>query len=58
LDALDFLAETPARSLDGMRAKAVTLKRRQVEADYNTTGAIAASLADDVLRLTGRKAQA
>ena len=57
-DALDLLAETPARSLDGMQAKAATLKRRQVEEDPGATGAIAASLADDVLKLTGRTAQA
>jgi hypothetical protein len=57
-DALDLLAETPARSLDGMQAKAATLKRRQVEEDPGATGAIAASLADDVLRLIGRTARA
>jgi hypothetical protein len=57
-DALDVLAETPARSFDGIQAKAATLKRRQVEEDPGATGAIAASLADDVLKLTGRTAQA
>jgi hypothetical protein len=57
-DALDVLVETPARSFDGIQAKAATLKRRQVEEDPGATGAIAASLADDVLKLTGRTAQA
>jgi hypothetical protein len=57
-DALDLLADKPARSLDGMLAKAATLKRRQVEEDPSATVAIAASLADDVLRLMDRTAQA
>ena len=52
-EVLDALARVPAFTLAGIAAKARVLKTRDVEEDYMSTCEIAASMADDVLRLLG-----
>lgn len=49
---LDLLASTPAHTVEGMRVKAEALELKPILDDHETMGAIAASLADDVRRLT------
>lgn len=48
-DALERLATTPARSPDGMMAKAKALQQPDMKYSHHYA-AVAASLADDVLR--------
>jgi hypothetical protein len=51
--AIDRLSEIPAQSWKGIKAKAAALKMRQIQDDYQRTAALAESLADDVLQLSG-----
>jgi hypothetical protein len=51
-DAIDRLSEIPAQSWKGIKAKASALNMRQIREDYESTGALAKSLADDVLQLS------
>jgi hypothetical protein len=48
--ALQTLATIPAKSPEGMIAKAKALKAASIVEDYDRQAAIAMSLADDVLR--------
>jgi hypothetical protein len=50
-DAIDRLIDIPARSWEGIRAKAAALKMRQILDDVSRAGVLAESLADDVLQL-------
>jgi hypothetical protein len=52
-EAIDLLSSKPAHSVRALCAKASTLKMREVLEDYVRTTALAESLADDVLRLSG-----
>jgi hypothetical protein len=52
-EAIDFLSSTPTHSVRGICAKASTLKMREVLEDPGRMPALAQSLADDVLRLSG-----
>jgi hypothetical protein len=51
-DAIDRLSEIPAQSWKGIRAKAAALKMRQIQEDYQSSGALAKSWAEDVLQLS------
>jgi hypothetical protein len=50
--AIDRLSEIPAQSWKGIKAKASGLNMRQIQEDYQSTGALAKSLAEDVLQLS------
>jgi hypothetical protein len=52
-DAIEHLSSTAAQSWEGAAAKASTLKMRDILGDCERTAALAESLADDVLRLSG-----
>jgi hypothetical protein len=50
--AIDRLSEIPAQSWKGIKAKASALNMRQIQEDCQSTGALAKSLAEDVLQLS------
>jgi hypothetical protein len=50
--AIDRLSEIPAQSWKGIKAKASALTMRQIQEDHQSTGALAKSLAEDVLQLS------
>lgn len=49
-EAIALLSETPASSWKGANAKAAVIKMRQIQHDYESTRALAESLADDVMQ--------
>jgi hypothetical protein len=51
-DAIDRLSEIPAQSWKGIKAKAAALNMRHIQEDYQSTCALAKSLAEDVLKLS------
>lgn len=54
-EVLEILATIPARSHEGLVAKAEALTQRRLIEDFERHGAVASSLADDVLRYFGAR---
>jgi hypothetical protein len=54
-DAIDILATKPARSSNGLVAKAEVLTDRRLSEDFTSHGRIATSLGEDVLRYFGAR---